>query len=176
MFPLNIATRNNHLDMVFKYATHDHPSCLHVLKIVGNSGQANAYSRDCTGEGIPRRNRKSPGLRCVGCHAAWDKRSDRLKKKIKERATLYLAVQRVMFVPVLTDEDIKQCSAFVKTGDTDLNERGVVLKDKALALISFYKEAKVRALHLCLFQQHFKLVAASLRLSNHALSSNPRVE
>ena len=155
MIPLNNTMRNDHLDVIFKYATHDHPQCLHVWKIVGNSGQANAYSRDCTGEGIPRRNRKSPGLRCAACHVAWEKRGDKLKKRIKERASLYLAVQRAMLVPLLTDADIKVCLDLTRAGNGVLNERGVVLKNKAQSLVSFYKEAKVRAWHHCFTQPHF---------------------
>ena len=78
-----------------------------------------------------------------------------MKEKIKEQATLYLAVQRVMLVPLLMDVDIKVCLDLTRAGNGVLNERGVVLKNKAQSLISFYKEAKVRAWHHCFTQPHF---------------------
>jgi len=81
IMPLNRAAMNANLDIVHKYGRNG-VSAPYVLKYVGDTEQANLYSKLCTRNGIARPNRRNPGVRCDSCHSLWTERSFKLKKYV----------------------------------------------------------------------------------------------
>ena len=72
------------------------PNQGHEWKLVGNSVQANIYSKACTGDGVIRTHRYHPGVRCSECQDLWEVKNDKLKKMIRRRGELLIGVIQIL--------------------------------------------------------------------------------
>ena len=124
------------------------------MKLVGDSDQANIFSINCTGEGIPRNNRHHPGMRCVNCHLLYKGKRDNLREMIMRRGPLFKEAAKTLLVANLTDDENNVMRRFVRTKAADLNPNGVILKVKVKNLLSFYIECKVCFLYILMFVLH----------------------
>ena len=141
IMPLTRSSFNLLLDIYEKYISR--PGDAYMFKKIGCSTQANAYSSHCTGVGIPRSGRVNPGLRCNECQEVWSTENWRLREKVNRRGGLISQVLCILYRRDISSEDYKTLLRFKKTDVGFLNENGIVLREKVMALREFYNVAKV---------------------------------
>jgi hypothetical protein len=144
VFPLNEKAVRDNLDMLNKFCPHDRTDSKYVIKMVGSSDQPNFYSKTCTGEGVPWKNKTGAGVRCNGCQELWKKSGPKLKQTpLKKTGGKLRSVVNALHAITLTEADAEVLERFTHRKDADLNENGIQLREKARYNYQFYKEAKV---------------------------------
>ena len=84
------------------------------------------------------------GVCCLACHNFLINKGAKSKNQsVKKRANTLRAVVGIMFKPMITADDVKAMTHFIRSKEADLSEAGMQLKGSVKAQLDFYRIPKV---------------------------------